>query len=277
MALQSGGSLDPPPYSARAGNPVEEAVDHLILVLEGRSIYPESAANPPLYTLSHEIAGLPESASLVKLERLDRMVRSSPDGAPRTTCRTKHIYNLQHLLPVMSPKFAFSLTAMSRKAFARKVGFRKSARLGQEFKAVTIMSIPGDNLPKGYKALRSSDKELEQIFAVRRRKDTLEWLGLDKLLLAMEDEQDGQQRLLVMSALSREMMDILVACWCLRIWQTSISKRKEGRPWIKSICFHKNLFFARSPSRLATNKSQSIPVYGNPERYYRDTGEDEPV
>lgn len=230
-------NFDPPPYSEQAENPVEEPVDHLILILEGQSIYAESAANPPLYTLSHDLAELSESASLVKLERLDRTVRTSPNGAPKTICRARHIYNMQHLPRVMSTKFPFALTAMSRKVSARNVGLRKSARFGQEFKAVKtkMIELSGDKFPKGYKARRSSEKELEQIYGVRRRKNTYEWLAATKLLLATEDEQDGQHRLLLASPLSRESMDALVGCWCLRLWHTHLSNRKQGGRWTKSI------------------------------------------
>lgn len=237
MAEQAFGDLDPPPYSARDDTTAAadaELVDPTILIIEGRSIHAESAASPPLYALSHDMRQLTESDSLVALHRVDRTVRIGADDVPRTASRNRHVYDLKHLPPVISPNFAFALGPASRKCVGN-VGFRKSARPGQDFKAVKTRPVRSDRFPKGYHARRPSEEEMGQIFAVKRRRETYEWRAQDQQLVALEDEQDGQQRLVITAPLARPTFDALVGCWCLRLWYRNVEKHKEGRPWIKSI------------------------------------------
>jgi hypothetical protein len=254
MEQQSHDNYDPPPYSAGDEEGVDELVEPTILVLEGRSIHAESAASPPLYALSHDITKLTESDSLVEFERLDRTIRTGANEVPRTVCRNRHIYDLKHLPPVISPNFAFVLGAVSRRCCVGNVGFRKSARPGQDFKAVRTKPVRSDNFPKGYHARRPSEQEVDQIFGVKRRRETYEWHTTDKRLVAVEDGQDDQQRLVITAPLERMVLDALVGCWCLRLWHGNTERQKAGQQWIKRIFFHHGFPF--SLNRPVANKLQ---------------------
>ncbi|KAK9772091.1 hypothetical protein AB5N19_11713 [Seiridium cardinale] len=237
MAQQPPNYEDPPPYSAQDQDCADELVDPTILILVGSSVHAEAATSPPLYSLSHSIDSLTGSESLVVLERYINTVRTGADEVPRIACRKRHIYDLKHLPPVLSPNFAFVLGAVSRRWCIGNIGFRKSARPGQGFKAVTTRPVKSDRFPKGYQARQPSEKEIDQIFGVKIRQNTYEWHTLDGGLVAVEDGRDDQQRLIITAPLTRRIVDALVGCWCLRIWYNNIEIQKGSQKWSKSIHF----------------------------------------
>ncbi|KAH8657689.1 hypothetical protein BX600DRAFT_468008 [Xylariales sp. PMI_506] len=265
----------PPPYSAgnQGGDSGDDAdsddkmMQPTILILVGSFIHAESASSRPLYELSFDFSRLTGAESAVTLDRCDSAVRhGGRDGVtPRIVTRRRRLYELKRVPPIISPTFPFCLEPHSRRrGLGGTIGFRRAARPWLCYKAVHTEPVSTPHgLPKGYRAMRNQDREIDQVFVVRRRRESrsygdpasssssssssssYEWCaavaalnssssGASKVVaVAVEDGRDGQQRLVVTAPLRRRILDGLVGCWCLRIWYEKTASLDDTSKWAK--------------------------------------------
>ncbi|KAI1335497.1 hypothetical protein F5Y15DRAFT_245510 [Xylariaceae sp. FL0016] len=211
---------EPPSYDEAM-----ETIQPTILVLSGQSIHAESADAPPLYQFNRGIASLSLSTSEVIMERVERAVKIGADGQPNIKPRPRHIYNLKHstayldTLPSYAPPFYIS--SVSRRT-AGHMGLKKS-RFRSRWKVCPI-DISGKSNDHG---LPQFIKDASPIYEIGHKEDRYEWVDSNSKAVAVEDEGEGQHRLIVTTPLQRKDMDALVAMWCCRLWQ--FSAEHQGR------------------------------------------------
>ncbi|KAK8849128.1 hypothetical protein PGQ11_015608 [Apiospora arundinis] len=260
--------LHPPAYYDAEGRSIRNfSHDHgsadelppVILIMAGRFVHPESAASQPLYELSQDVDRLARCYSTHTLERLEHGVAITARNVPRITRRRRKVYNLKHVSPALSPSFPFQAEALSKQSIGNLGLCRPAAHVpyfqGEGSSRVVVLkerSDGGAGLPKGYNAYRHAETEAGQIFEFqqrhqRRRRSRggsdssnngnsylqYEWATADGGRLAIEDEADGQHKLVVTSAVTRQTMDALVACWCLRLWRNNYEAEPGSHGWSK--------------------------------------------
>lgn len=245
--------LHPPAYYDEEGrsifgnnnnHEVGDLLQPVILIMAGRFVHPESARASPLYELSQDVDRLSGAYSTHTLERLEHGVAITARNVPRITRRRRRVYHLKHVSPALSPSFPFQAEALSRQSLGNLGLCRPAAALhvpyfqsgeGSSSRVVLLKerSDGGGGLPKGYNAYRHAEMEAGQVFAFQQRRRQrqwsqrkggsnssnggCEWATADGGRLAIEDDADGQHKLVVTSAVTRQTMDALVACWCLRL------------------------------------------------------------
>ncbi|KAI1206144.1 uncharacterized protein F4807DRAFT_453575 [Annulohypoxylon truncatum] len=221
----------PPPYVVGNHNDAGEILQPVILVLTGHFIRAQSVGGTPLYELSRDIRTSSTSEAQlaqVSLERLIHNVRVSANGTPRVLHRNRHIFELKHLPPVISTGFPYCLEATSRHALGN-LALKSPSFPRSTFKIVRINEEKGDGLPKGYKARKESLKGGEMIFEIVRKRGHYEWMSPEGNRIAVEDETDGNHRLIVTAPVMRRTMDAMMGSWCLRIWRDSIKSNHQPR------------------------------------------------
>ncbi|KAI1139908.1 hypothetical protein F5Y05DRAFT_412087 [Hypoxylon sp. FL0543] len=227
---------DPPPYIAGSYNDAEEIVQPVILVLTGHYIRAQTADGTPLYELSRDIGGCSTSEARlaqVSLERLIHNVRASANGMPRVSHRSRHIFELKHLPPVISTGYPYCLDAVSRHAIGN-LALKSASFPRSGFRIVKIQPEKEDGFPKGYRARRESLKQGETIFEIVKKRGHYEWMHPDGNRIAVDDDTGGQHRLIVTAPLTRKTMDAMIGGWCLRIWRDSIKSNNEPRKALKT-------------------------------------------
>ncbi|KAI0843609.1 hypothetical protein F5Y06DRAFT_7453 [Hypoxylon sp. FL0890] len=227
---------DPPPYIAGSCNEAEEIVQPVILVLAGHYIRAQTADGTPLYELSRDVRASSTSEALlaqVSLERLIHNVRVSASGMPRVSQRSKHIFELKHLPSVISTGYPYCLDAMSRQTIGN-LALKSASFPRSGFKIVKIQPGKQDGFPKGYRARRESLKEGEMIFEILKKRGHYEWMHPDGNRIAVDDDTDGQHRLIVTAPVTRKTMDAMIGGWCLRIWRDSIKSNNEPGKALKT-------------------------------------------
>ncbi|KAI1106381.1 hypothetical protein F4804DRAFT_41566 [Jackrogersella minutella] len=236
MASSSLEDQDPPPYVAGSHTDSDDILQPIILILTGQFVRPQTVAGTPLYELSRDIRTSSTSATQlaqVSLERLIHNVRVSYDGTPRVTQRSRHIFELKHLPPVMSTEFTYCLDAMSRHAMGnlalKTFSFPRSG-----FKIVKIRPEDEYAFPKGYNARQESLKEGELIFEVFKKSGHFKWMSPQGNLLAIEDKSEDHHRLVVTVPVTRRTMDAMIASWCLRLWRDTIKSNYQPRTIYRS-------------------------------------------
>ncbi|OTA88611.1 hypothetical protein M434DRAFT_122528 [Hypoxylon sp. CO27-5] len=218
---------DPPPYVPV--NDAEEIVQPVILLLVGHFIRAHTVDGTPLYELSRDIQASSTSEALlsqVSLERLIHNVRVSASGMPRVSHRSRHIFELKHLPPVISTGYPYCLDAMSRHSIGN-LALKSASFPRSGFKIVKIQPEKQDGFPKGYRARRESLKEGEMLFDVVKKRGHYEWMHPDGNRIAVDDKTDDQHRLVVTAPVTRKTMDAMIGGWCLRIWRDSIKSKNE--------------------------------------------------
>ncbi|KAK7917994.1 hypothetical protein PG985_009868 [Apiospora marii] len=243
----------------------DDLLQPVILIMAGRFVHPESARASPLYELSQDVDRLSGAYSTHTLERLEHGVAITPRNVPRITRRRRRLYHLKHVSPALSPSFPFQAEALSRQCLGNLGLCRPAAALhvpyfqtGEGSSRVVLLkerSDGGGGLPKGYNAYRHAEMEAGQVFEFQQRRrrqrpwsqrkrgsggnggrnngggGSYEWAMADGGRLAIEDDADGQHKLVVTSAVTRQTMDALVACWCLRLWRNNYETEPTLRGW----------------------------------------------
>jgi hypothetical protein len=224
---------DPPPYSVKERYDGSDMVEAVILVLGKTFIHAECAANVPLYQLSRDLGGLGDTELSVAVSSLYHKVRVDSDGTPHLRRRTRHIFDLKHLPPAISPNFTYCLDWTARKAADSYLALKTPSGFhrGGGLKLVRTKPKKEDGFPKGYHARRRSVKEVGQVFEVQSRDGALVWADAKGKAVAVENHDDGQQKLMVVAPLSRETLDALVGGWCLRIWHDLVKAKHASQGW----------------------------------------------
>ncbi|RYP00046.1 hypothetical protein DL764_006622 [Monosporascus ibericus] len=246
MATSPSVAENPPPYITADQNEADEVVQPVILVLTGLCICAETSGMTRLYELSQDIRQPSHGESKVSLSRVAWNVRTNADGTPRLTQRNRHIFDLKHLPSLLLKGFPYSLDPVSRSA-AGKLGLKTLPFPRSGFKMVRLEPENGEGLPKGYKAMRRSDREAGTVFEIRKKRGHYEWIGPDGCRLAVEDDVADERKLIITAPTSRATADAMVASWSLRIWHNSI----ESNPENSTTC---------EPSSLTAAASLQIPT-----------------
>ncbi|RYP20617.1 hypothetical protein DL765_002688 [Monosporascus sp. GIB2] len=221
----------PPPYITANQNDAEEVVQPVILVLRGQHICAQASGMTPLYELSQDIRQPSHGESKASLSRVTWKVRTNADGTPRVTQRNRHIFDLKHLPSLLSKGFPYCLDPVMQST-AGNLGLKTLSFPRSGFKMVQLEPKKGEGLPKGYKAMRRSDREAGTMFEIRKKRGHYEWIGPDGRRLAVEDDVADERKLIVTAPTSRAIADAMVASWTLRIWHNCIeSNPEESTTW----------------------------------------------
>ncbi|KAK7936670.1 uncharacterized protein PG986_015108 [Apiospora aurea] len=256
--------LHPPAYYDAEGRSIvgnnnaheeDDLLPPVILIMCGRFVHPESARASPLYELSQDVDRLSSAYSTHTLERLEHGVAITARNVPRITRRRRKVYNLKHVSPALSPNFPFQAEALSRQSMGNLGLCRRSGaaglhvpyfQTGEGTSRVVLLkerSDGGAGLPKGYNAFRHAEMEAGEVFEFQQRRRQKKKLVSAAAMgsmngpwrtggrLAIEDDADGQHKLVVTSAVTRQTMDALVACWCLRLWRNNYDTEPGLHGW----------------------------------------------
>ncbi|KAK6216313.1 hypothetical protein LQW54_003704 [Pestalotiopsis sp. IQ-011] len=200
----------PPSYEDTADNNAsDQPISPITLILSGHHVVPVYASNhnpQPLYELNRGVAVCTDATRSITFSRVDHLVRHAPGGRPVVKERKRHLYDLEHDHPL---------------PFA-----------GRYVDAQVVRVRPEGGESEGRAAARDGD-EAETIFTAEWRKkgDVCTWLDASTGdQVALESYSGTEQHSLeVTSVLRREMLDMHVAVWCLRIWLESAIKHEKGR------------------------------------------------
>lgn len=239
----------PPPYDeaaadgSQAKTDAEPLLPPTIYVLEGQSIHAESGASAALYRVNRGVATLSHATTEVEFERVERTVRARGEGGgPEVRPpRYRQVYALRHGLGagVTSldrraarpgvPQYlakAVSRAALGDVGLAMAPSLRARLHVGGgggERWTAGHVADDGDGYPRFPKRARP-------LFEIRGAKNDSEpafqWTDADGNAVAIEDEGEGQHRLIVTAALHRDTVDVLVALWCCRLWQHSADNQE---------------------------------------------------
>ncbi|KAH8900809.1 hypothetical protein GQ53DRAFT_835686 [Thozetella sp. PMI_491] len=211
-----------PSYDDAADESCDELLPPTIFVLAGQAIYAESTTGAQLYQLNRGVAGLSHATLEVQFERIERSVKTRGDGEPAVKSRPRRIYVLKHLMNVLRPDKAmpssrpsYYIQAVSSRTLGN-VGIRKS-RFRSQYKVLPVDVSGKKNEFREPQFL----KDAKPLFEIAHKSDRYEWRDGDGNAIAVEDQGEGQHRLLVTASLHRQTLDALAALWACRIWQYS--------------------------------------------------------
>ncbi|RYP67190.1 hypothetical protein DL769_005822 [Monosporascus sp. CRB-8-3] len=257
---------NPPPYITANQHEADEVVQPVILVLTGQCICAQASGMTPLYELSQDIRQPSHGVSKASLSRVIWKVRTNADGTPHVTQRNRHIFDLRRLPSLLSKGFPYCLDPVSRSATGN-LGLKTLSFPRSGFKMVRLEPEKGEGLPKGYKAMRRSDREAGTVFEIRKKHGHYEWIGSDGRRLAVEDDVADEHKLIVTTPMSRATADAMVASWSLRIWHNCIESNPENLATCESSSLYErsniNLCKARRHHRkkeMAIISSDSLPL-----------------
>ncbi|SPJ71233.1 uncharacterized protein FTOL_00961 [Fusarium torulosum] len=181
------------------------------LYISGRFIYSTDPQETPLYEFSHSIGYLHDNDRSVKVERVDTVVKTSGEAAPKN----RHLFDLKHPTAAEFPTFPYHAEAASRRALG-------------SFGVSYFRSGNPLRHTKGYRfdrAVKGADRKLEpqdvlfEACSSRSKGVCYEWRGCQGEIIAREVEDEKASMSLVITAeMSVELRDALVAAWILRIW-----------------------------------------------------------
>ncbi|OIW28711.1 hypothetical protein CONLIGDRAFT_670485 [Coniochaeta ligniaria NRRL 30616] len=214
-------TASPPTYAEAVSDVADDLLQAVILVLDGQSIHAESNPAVPLYQVNRGIAHLGLSTSVVEFARMERRVG-------RTKQRSRHIYNLHHVQPLLripsARRAEYFIQAVA--APARRLG-----HLGLK-QARTLADDHWTALPVDMKGWAELDRppfvaDTAPVFEAHHRQGACKWVDGDGRDVAMEYDSDQEHRLLVTASMQRETRDALVALWCCRVWQQSVDQQRS--------------------------------------------------
>ncbi|RYO82424.1 hypothetical protein DL766_007782 [Monosporascus sp. MC13-8B] len=218
---------NPPPYITANQSEADEVVQPVILVLREQCICAQTSGMTTLYELSQDIRQPSHGEYKASFSRVTRKVRTNADGTPLVTQRNRHIFDLKHLPSILSKGFPYCLDPVTQST-AGNLGLKTLCFPRSGFRIVRLEHEKGEGLPKGYKAMRRSDREVGTMFEIRKKHGYYEWIGPDGRRLAVEDDVADERKLIVTAPTSRAIADAMVASWSLRIWHNCIELNPEN-------------------------------------------------
>ncbi|KAI4598506.1 hypothetical protein KJ359_002917 [Pestalotiopsis sp. 9143b] len=243
----------PPSYEDTADNTAaDQPISPITLILSGHHVVPVYSFNrdpQPLYELNRGVAVCTDATRSITFSRVDHLVRQALGGRPVVRERRRHLYDLEHdhPLPFAGRYVEYRRMRSSSRSGRQAVGYwcRSRSRqtagdVGLQLRTSLLSSRSGAQVvrvrPEGGesegRATARDGDEAETLFTAewRRKGDVCTWSDAstgDQVALESCSGTE-QHRLEVTSVLSREMLDMLVAVWCLRIWLGSAIKHEKG-------------------------------------------------
>ncbi|KAK3323156.1 hypothetical protein B0T19DRAFT_198752 [Cercophora scortea] len=214
------GEDDPPSYREQDDDP-DQLVQPNVFVLSGLSVHSESVDSAPLYQLSRAIDAVGLATSKIEFERLDHRVRTLDSGELSVSKRSKHLYNLEHVVLPFTALYETNLEPMTTKGIGR-VRLAKSPFPHSGFRASKVVS-----------SRRGENARGEVLFVVKeRKKGVFVWSdAAGRMVASQDDGQEGRHLLLVAVPLPKRMMDGLVALWCLWVWHRHSLGLRQPLSW----------------------------------------------
>lgn len=244
----------PPSYEEIADNAaVDQPISPITLILSGHHVVPVYPGNhhpQPLYELNRGVAVCTDATRSITFSRVDHQVRQTPGGPPVVKERKRHLYDLEHQHPLpfvdryIESRHARSSSLGGRQAVgywcrsrsrqtAGNVGLQLKTSLLSSRSSAQVVRVRPDGAESEGRATAREGDEAETFFTAEWRKkgDVCTWSDASTGDPVAHESYSGteQHRLEVTSVLSREMLDMLVAVWCLRIWLDSALKHEKGR------------------------------------------------
>ncbi|ETS87221.1 hypothetical protein PFICI_01049 [Pestalotiopsis fici W106-1] len=246
----------PPSYEDTVGDTAGPSITPNTLMLSGHHVVPVSAANynpQPLYELNRGVAVCTNATRSITFSRLDHEVRHKSDGQPVVKERKRHLYDLErpHSLPLVGKyseswpsrssgqhEVSYWCRSRSRQTFG-DVGLRlKSSFLSSRSSAQVVRVKPEGGESEGRAVVRETkEDEAQSIFTVewKKKEEFHTWKDENGNQVALEIASDTEHKLEVTSILKQEMLDVLVAAWCLRIWLDSVLKHERDKDMLTKL------------------------------------------
>ncbi|KAK4188879.1 hypothetical protein QBC35DRAFT_179559 [Podospora australis] len=276
---------EPPAYALEVPISPDDVLAPATFVMRGRFIYPATpstsssssgaaATSPdpshPAYQLSRKIhmMGTPSGdRHLIEFERVDYKFRThSRTGSLVQKHRGKSMYKLEYYVPALS---------MTWQAIAQPMSSRTLGEV--EIRIAGLFHT-------GYRAFKKSSEEEEayirrktgkipkkewyfEMKKVDGKQGVWEWRDSEGKLVArqwrdqhvqqpgMDDHEENEYKLEVVTEVSRRVMDSMVALWCLWLWHLHAVEAKPKKSWRD----RKELMEKKKPEL----KGMTLGSYGN--------------
>lgn len=213
--------------------PAKDILEPTALVLENQSILAENVPSTPLYQMNWSVTSVSQKGSSIIFERVEHHVPENVGSTTPTKPQNKHIFYLAH--PVNAQyrtdiPAAYYVTSVSREMLGNiTLEISKSQFQKPEFKALLSAKKTASDNP-----LFNEKAQQKPLFNVKRtwKGGGYKWFNSDGGEVAFEDGKDGQDKLVVVVSMQREMRDALVAMWALRLWHDTAESRQAKREGI---------------------------------------------
>ncbi|KAI8956702.1 hypothetical protein F5Y11DRAFT_342188 [Daldinia sp. FL1419] len=204
------------PYETSSKQFLEDVLEPTTLMLKDRHIVAETQPNNWLYEVGGDVTAIPQKATSMTFKRIEDNRLPEVDSITSTEGQDGHIFYLAHPLGAQYrtdiPSYYLTSVAPDTPG---NVGLEISrSRLGNIiFKALVSSGRSWTDHP-----LFNHDLELLFIAKQKWAIGHYIWTNSNNELVAYEDDKDDQHRLAITAPLRRDIRDVLVATWCLRIW-----------------------------------------------------------
>ncbi|KAK7427596.1 hypothetical protein QQZ08_005871 [Neonectria magnoliae] len=202
-----------------------------VLMLDGQSIFSETAPGTPLYQMSRSVTTLSLESRSVVLEKIENGLPGNAQGDARTTQRKQPIFYLAHPLHAQyrtgTPSYYITSTSPEMVGNVR-LEISKPLLQKPGFQALLTPKKTASDSP-----LFNEEAQKPLFNAKPKWKGgKYKWTDANGKQVAIEEEKDDRHRLVITTSMQTEMKDV-VALWVLRLWhdtaESSKSKR-EGKP-----------------------------------------------
>lgn len=221
----------------------EEILEPVVLLLAGESILMEGQAPPtPLYQLSRSVTSFSsKQSSSAIFERVEVEKHQRPEKAPNSESTTKQQRNrrLFHLVHPVNARYrtdvpAYYMTSISPSGMIGNVQFETSKP--RRFQKTEFKALLSANKSSSDRVLFHEMLQQQQLlFSVKsktwRGGGRYQWTDANGGEIAIENNKNGQHKLVVTAYMTEKMRDALVALWALRLWHDAAESRqakKEG-------------------------------------------------
>ncbi|KAB8071891.1 hypothetical protein BDV29DRAFT_178489 [Aspergillus leporis] len=216
----------PPQYSASIENSPSDLLKPTVLILVGQCIQTETVPPTPLYYISRDITSTSQTSSSIKFERAEH---DRPEKPESNVSHNQHLFYLAHPAHAQyrTDIPAYYITSVSSQTLGNiRLETSKSRLQKVEFKAFLSAKKTASDKPL------FDDKKFEQNIISAKSKwasGRYRWVDVDSREVAVEEGKGEQHRLVVTVPMPREMRDVLVALWVLRLWYYTAESRQARR------------------------------------------------
>ena len=225
-------SLDAPPsYREQATGSRDQSP--ITLVLDGQTIRAEDDASTPLYHLSRSVTALKQEPSSIQLDRVDQVPPEKATSSDKLESRNTHLFYLVHPINARyrTDKPAYygtSNPATTASNFVLQPARSMNPLHTPEF---TVSVSPGRTAESDVSFDNAKDQQ--PLFTVKKKWSGghYVWRSSSGSEIAIEESvKDGQgtRKLVVSESLDYQVLQTLVAAWCLRCWH-DVAESKEAR------------------------------------------------
>ncbi|KAK7424055.1 hypothetical protein QQX98_000665 [Neonectria punicea] len=204
-----------------------------VLVLDGQSIFSETAPATPLYQMSRSVTTLSLKSTSVLLERIENDLPGNAQGEARTTQR-KPIFYLAHPLHAQyrTDTSSYYITSASPEMLGNvRLEISKPLLQKPGFQALLTPKKTASDSPL------FNEEAQEPLFNAKPKwkGGKYKWTDADGKQVAIEEGKEDRHRLVITASMQTEMKDALVALWALRLWHDTAESSKSKREVLESM------------------------------------------